>query len=214
MKNSDEIVERTLAALRDAKVPEGLEERVAAKVPVRAAVREDVGFRWREVLGGSVAAGVWWRGALSGAAVAMVVAGLVWMAAGRGHSTEVVVRERVVTVPAASANAMAVKEDVGGPCVSAPRVVRDSAAERRRELVKIARAEMEMSHPAPAMGLTAQERELVQLARNGDAKDLTALDPEMRAKAEAKDAAEFQRFFAEPARGDTAPGAAPSEDNQ
>jgi hypothetical protein len=149
------------------------------------------------------------------AAWAVVVAGLVWMAAGRGSSREVVVRERVVTVPAASAKAVAAKEDVGGgPCVSAPRMVLDSAAERRQQLVKIARAEMEMSHPAPAMGLTAQERELVQLARNGDAKDLTALDPEMRARAEAKDAAEFQRFFAEPARGDAAPAAEMPADNQ
>ena len=66
--------------------------------------------------------------------------------------------------------------------------------------MRVAQAEVEPSHPAPAMGLTAQERELVQLARNGDAKDLAALDPETRAKAEAKDAAEFQRFFAEPVR--------------
>jgi hypothetical protein len=89
--------------------------------------------------------------------------------------------------------------------------MRDSVAARRQELVEVAKAEIEASHPAPAMGLTAQERELVQLARTGDAKDLAALGPEMRAKAEARDAAEFQKFFAEPV--EPAPPA-PEADNQ
>jgi hypothetical protein len=62
------------------------------------------------------------------------------------------------------------------------------------------------------MGLTAQERELVQLARKGDAKELVSLDPEMRAKAEAQDAAEFQKFFAEPPVVDAPP--APKVDNE
>jgi hypothetical protein len=213
MKNSDEAIDRALAALRDAKVPEGLEERIAAKLAVHAAVREGVGFRWRDVFAGTAAAWVWWRGALSGVAVAMVVMGLVWLA-GRSHRAggEVVLRERVVAAPGPTANALVVKEDVRSlPCVSAPRVVRSLGVARKNESVGIARAEVEMSHPAPAMGLTAQERELVQLARNSDAKDLAALDPEMRAKAQARDAAEFQKFFAEPAV--PAPPA-PEADNQ
>ena len=214
MKNSDEAVERALARLREAEAPEGMEGRIAARLAVGAAMRDDVGFRWRDLFAGSAVAGVWWRGALSGVAVAMVVVGALWMAAGRGRSREVVVRERVVAAPSA-ANAVAVKQDVRNvPCVSAPRVARDPAMSRRRELVEIAKAEMEASHPAPAMGLTAQERELVQLARTGDVKDLAALNPEMRAKAEAQDAAEFQKFFAEPVRVEAAPAAEPAADNQ
>jgi hypothetical protein len=146
----------------------------------------------------------------------MLVMGVVWLVGGRLRSSgEVVVRERVVAAPPSSS--LAVKGDVGSvPCVSAPRVVRSSAAARKDELVVVARGETEASHPAPAMALTKQERELVQLARTGDAKDLAALDPEMRARAEAKDAVEFQRFFAEPVRGDAPPAAAaePSVDNE
>ena len=215
MKNSDDVIERALARLREAEVPEGLEERIAARLTAHAAGR--VEFRWRELFAGTAVAGVWWRGALSGVAVAMVVMGAVWLAGRHARSGEVVARERVVAVPSApAARAVAVKEEVrsGEPCVSMPRVVRDSAATRRQELVRIARAEMEVSHPAPAMGLTAQERELVQLARNGDVKDLAALDPEMRARAEAQDAAEFQRFFAEPVRKEAVPAVESSADNQ
>jgi hypothetical protein len=146
--------------------------------------------------------------------MAVVVMGLVWLG-GRSHRAGgEVARERgVVGVPQGVG---AVKEEVWSePCVSAPpRVVRESAAERKRELVGIVRATMAASHPAPPMGLTAQERELVQLSRSSDAKELVTPDPEMRAKAEAQNAAEFQRFFGEPAQGETVPVAVPSVDNQ
>jgi hypothetical protein len=98
------------------------------------------------------------------------------------------------------------------PC-AAPGVVRMKGnVVRTGEGVRVVATEVETSHPAPVMGLTAQERELVRLARTGDAKELVPLDPEMRAKAEAQDAAEFQKFFAEPAVVDTLP--APKVDNE
>ena len=213
MKNSDEAVDRALARLRDAEVPEGLEARVAARLESHAAARDVAGFRWRDLFSGSAAAGVWWRGAVSGVAVAMLVMGLVWMAGHRGRSGagEVVVRERVV---AAVPPALAVKEDVRSvPCASPAGVrVKGTLVARGSEGVRVVATEVEVSHPAPAMGLTAQERELVQLARKGDAKELVALDPEMRAKAEAQDAAEFQKFFAEPVSKDAPP--APKVDNE
>jgi hypothetical protein len=209
MKNSDEAVERALAAMREAEVPEGMEARVVAKLALRAAVRDDAGFRWRDIFAGSAAAGAWWRGAVSGVAVAMLVLGLVWLAGHRGRSSpgQVAVRERVV------APALAVSEDLRSvPCAS-PAVVRvKGTVVRTSEGVRVVATKIETSHPAPAMGLTAQERELVQLARKGDVKELVSLDPEMRAKAEAQDAAEFQKFFAEPVSADAAP--APKVDNE
>ena len=126
MKNSYEAVDRALAGLRDAEVPEGLEARIAARLAARleghAAVRDVAGFRWRDLFSGTAAAGVWWRGAVSGVAVAMLVVGLVWVAGHRGRpgAGEVVVRERGAAVPPA----LAAKQDVRSvPCVS-PRVVR------------------------------------------------------------------------------------------
>jgi hypothetical protein len=196
MKNSDEAVERALAAMREAEVPEGLEGRIAARLAGRAAVRD--------------VAGVWWRGALSGAAVGMLVVGLVWLGLGRGRSRsgEVAVKERVAAV----SPGVVVKEDVRSvPCAGPAGVRVKGNVVRGSEGVRVVATDVEVSHPAPAMGLTAQERELVQLARKGDAKELVSLDPEMRAKAEAQDAAEFQKFFAEPVV-DAAP--APKVDNE
>ncbi len=211
MKNSDEAVERALAAMREAEVPEGLEGRIAARLAARDVVRGDVGFRWREVFAGSAVAGVWWRGALSGVGVAMLVVGFVWLGLGRGHSRsgEVAVKERVAAaVPAG----LAVKEDVRSvPCAGPAGVRVKGNVVRGSEGVRVVATDVEVSHPAPAMGLTAQERELVQLVRKGDVKELAPLNPEMRAKAEAQDAAEFQKFFAEPVV-DTPP--APKVDNE
>jgi hypothetical protein len=48
------------------------------------------------------------------------------------------------------------------------------------------------------MELTAQERELVRLARTVDPKVLAALVPETHAKVEAGDAAQFEKYFADP----------------
>ncbi len=212
MKNFDEAVERALAAMRDAKTPEGMEARIADRLALHAAARDVAGFRWRDIFAGSALAGAWWRGAVSGVAVAMLVVGLVWMAGHRGRSSagQVVVRERVV---AAVPPALAVREDVRSvPCASPGGVRVKGTAVRTSEGVRVVAKEVEVSHPAPAMGLTAQERELVQLARKGDAKELVSLDPEMRAKAEAQDAAEFQKFFAEPVSEDAPP--APKVDNE
>jgi hypothetical protein len=210
MKNSDEAVDRALARLRDAEVPEGLEARIAARLESHTAVRDAAGFRWRDLFSGTAAAGVWWRGAVSGGAVAMLVVGLVWMAGHRGRSGagEVMVRERVAAGPPAAVVGVARVKPCASPGLMG--VAHGVTRVRRDDGVRVASAET--SHPAPAMGLTAQERELVQLARKGDAKELVSLDPEMRAKAEAQDAAEFQKFFAEPVRGEAPP--TPKVDNE
>jgi hypothetical protein len=211
MKNSDEAVERALAAMRDAEAPEGMEARIADRLALHVSARDVAGFRWRDIFAGSALAGAWWRGAVIGVAVATLVLGLVWLAGHRGRSSagQVAVRERVV---AAVPPALAVKEDVRSvPCFS-PGVRVKGVVVRTSEGVRVVATKIETSHPAPAMGLTAQERELVQLARKGDAKELVSLDPEMRAKAEAQDAAEFQKFFAEPPVVDAPP--APKVDNE
>jgi hypothetical protein len=207
--NREDDVERTLAALRDAKTPEGMEARITQRLALHAASRDVAGFQWRDIFAGSALAGVWWRGAVSGVAVAMLVGVLVLLAGHRQVRPGVAVKERVAAAPPG----VAVKQDVRSvPCVSPGGMRVKGTVVRTSEGVRVVATKIETSHPAPALGLTAQERELVQLARKGDAKELVALDPEMRAKAEAQDAAEFQKFFAEPVSADTPP--APKVDNE
>jgi hypothetical protein len=50
----------------------------------------------------------------------------------------------------------------------------------------------------PEPPLTREERELVRVARRGDVNELASLNPEIRERLDAEDAAQFQRFFAEP----------------
>jgi hypothetical protein len=198
--NREDDVERVLAALRDAKTPEGMEARIADRLALHAAAR-GVEFQWRDVFAGSATAGVWWRGAVSGVAVAMLLVGLVWMTGHRRPSAGVkVMQERVAAEPPAAVVGVAQVK----PCATPSRVAVAHGVSRvkRDDGVRVASAET--SHPAPAMGLTAEERELVQLARTGNARDL--------AKAEAQDAAEFRRVFVEPAVVDVPP--APKVNNE
>jgi hypothetical protein len=54
------------------------------------------------------------------------------------------------------------------------------------------------SHPAPELPLTAEERELVHLARTADPQVLATINPETQAKLLTQEAAEFEHFFAPP----------------
>ncbi len=75
--NHDDAIDQTLAALKAAAPPEGMEARILQRLqqPVPAAP-----FRWRELLTGSALATAWWRGALSGAATAMLIVGALLLA--------------------------------------------------------------------------------------------------------------------------------------
>jgi hypothetical protein len=59
-------------------------------------------------------------------------------------------------------------------------------------------ADMQRSHLATGPGLTSQERELVRLVRTTDPKVLATLNSETDAKVEAREEAEFDKFFAPP----------------
>ena len=152
MNNFDEAVERALAALRDAKTPEGMEARIVDRLALHAAVPDVAGFQWRDIFAGSALAGAWWRGAVSGVAVAMLVVGLVWMAGHRGRSNagQVVVQERVV---AAVPPALAVRDDVRSvPCASPGGVRVKGTAVRTSEGVRVVAKEVEVSHPGSRDG--------------------------------------------------------------
>jgi hypothetical protein len=199
----DNAVDKVLAALRDAVPPEGMDARIAQRLEQQAKTAQDAAFRWRDLLAGSALAGAWWRGAISGAATAMLVTGAVLFA---GHllrprtlvpdNVQLAVRETsapAVTPVNASILRAPVSEDRAKPCAT-PSVLRvrtdlppQTAETLRTESYTESTAP---SRPAPAMPLTAQERQLVHLARTADPQEL--------AKLQAEDAAEFAKFFATP----------------
>ncbi len=187
-----ELVEATLAALGRAEAPAGLEARVlrgvqrkVAETPA-AAVRE-----------------VWWRGALTGGAFALLFVG-----AGLFVQHEVRMRTDLVRVVQVQGHRTVAAENVGvaigRPCAGSgavagvvfARVHREAPGRGRSGVLRVETAGR--IAPAPELVLTAEERELVRLAHEADPKQVATLIPEVRAKAEAEDVAQFESFFYQP----------------
>ena len=203
-------VETVLKALGSAQAPEGLEARIAARLvqqtsePVRAG-----GFRWREVLGGGEMAGAWWRGAVvSGAAVAMLAVGVVMAAGhfgrgviGSGEKAGLGVVQQVAPANGAVMQ-VASREDLEDrrlPCVGSSALhVKSGGVAQRPDWLRVEIAGRAQLPKEPA--LTAEERSLVRVVRGGDLRELASLNPEVRERLDAEDAAQFQRFFAQPVR--------------
>jgi hypothetical protein len=217
MKNSDEMIERVLAGLRDADAPDGMERRILDELEERAAARSRQGWRWmrpmwlvaptRPVAARAVACGV----AVAGLLVVLAVPAVRRL----GHAPLSKLQSKASTSPtntsptervAVALNAAAVN-NVGA---SAPghgvRSIETANAQKAslvRALVRgngsndsAAANDMQAaSFPAPPMPLTEQERLLLRIAHRGDPVELALLSPRLRAVEDAEEKAEFQRFF-------------------
>lgn len=186
----DDALDRVLKALGRTQLPEGLEARVAAQLE-----RRTLETRSPEI------AGVWWRGAVSGFAAALLVVGAAMAA---GHFAL-----RQAQVPAEPRTALGRVEPVSG--VIPELVQRDfrrapcgGGGMSRSLNVPVERRNVErlevMGQPEPRFGtaLTTEERSLVRMVQVADVKELAMLNPEVRAQREAEDAAQFQSFFTHP----------------
>jgi hypothetical protein len=183
----EDAVERVLAALGRARVPDGLEARIAQRL------------ERREIVAGPSMMGAWWRGAVTGTAFAMVCVGLVMLVQ---HGLRVRTQRGPIAVRI-GAGAIGTKttaipvEARERPCPSdSLRSVREDHDSGARGKVRI--ASVEWKKPFASAPLTEEERELVRLARTADPRELETLNPEVRAKLEAQEAESFQRFFAAP----------------
>ena len=202
MRNEHEgAIDKVLAAVRNAAAPEGMEARITQRLEQEATAPSGKLF-WRDLFTGSPLAGAWWRGAVSGAAAAMLVGGTV-VFAGHAMRREPAARDQVATHQRAaaptltSAESAPATEDRRKPCASSG-VMRVASIVPAHESEVAATETMAPSHPAPELPLTTQERQLVRLARTADPKQLDTLNPDTQAKLQAQDAAEFEKFFTPP----------------
>jgi hypothetical protein len=210
--NHDEAIDKALAALRHAIPPEGMNARIAqrlAQTPAPAPGRSNL-------FHSSTLTGAWGRGAATGAATAMLAMGLLLLATHllRTRSTptqrpNLTVNKGAATpaiVPVSAslsrpADAQPATGALNSPCVrETPLSLRRTSATPIETQVRADRvAEVTApSHPAPELPLTAEERELVHLARTADPQVLATINPETQAKLLAEEAAEFEHFFAPP----------------
>jgi hypothetical protein len=198
-------LEKVLNALGRAEAPEGLEARVVAGVERRMLAGRGSEVRWLEMFAGPVV-GVWWRGAVSGAAVALLVVGIAAMVEGhfgrasRGGDA----RTAQVVTPSGTPTDVAVlgvarREDSRVPCASSGvmRALGAVPAASRPEQVQSGVEVADQPQTITERTLTAEERNLVRVARSADLQELAMLNPEMRERQAAEEAAQFKSFFAE-----------------
>jgi hypothetical protein len=192
MKNSDELVDRLLAAMRDAEAPEGMKRRVATRLQNHSQatpVRRD----WLRVM----PSWAW------GACVASVIFSMVTVRMNHSKNST----EAPTTVkPAAIVATDAVKAEDSAVTAARPHetILRVTARSTKEEPIvtsvedSLAVSEMMApSQPAPEVPLTEQERLLLQVVRRGDPEELAMLEPEKRAARNEKEKADVKRFFEE-----------------
>jgi len=198
--NHHDAIDEALAALRNATPPEGMEARIADRMQQHASASQHE----------TAAAHAWWRGAVSGAAVATLAMAAVLFAQHHSQAMPQISAHAAAAANAGAVNAAYIKgsptaNDRGTPCAK-PALLRAqlSAAPPRMELTglptpaELRAATIAPSKPAPELPLTAQERELLRLARTADPKQLAAFDEEAQAKLEAQQAEDFDKFFTPP----------------
>jgi hypothetical protein len=186
-RNHDDAIDQTLAALKRAAPPQGMDARILQRLqqPVPAAP-----FRWSDLLTGSALAGAWWRGAVSGAATAMLLFGTLLLAQHGLRARQPVVSQIAATralAPVTLPVAASAPASAGCP----------THAQIHRAWVGSS-ASFAPSRPAPVLPLTAQERALVRLVKTADPRLLASLEPETQARVEAQEAEDFNKFFAPP----------------
>jgi hypothetical protein len=210
MKNSEEMIERVLAGLRDADAPDGMERRILDGLEERATARSRQGRRWmrpvwllapsRPIVAGAVACGI----AVAGLLVVLAVPAV------RRHAPLSKLQSKANTSPTervpVAPNAVAannVRASAPGHDVRSMETANAQKASLVRALVwgngsndsAAVNDTQTASFPAPPMPLTEQERLLLRIAHRGDPVELALLSPRLRAVEDAEEKAEFQRFF-------------------
>jgi hypothetical protein len=193
---------QVLAALRTTTPPPGMETRIAQRLQREDALPAPARSRLQSL----IPSAVWWRGAATGAAFAtLALAALMLLR--HTSSTQspqiypLATSEPSTTAPPSPATEVALSSSQRLPC-AAPTLLpvrRPNSASIPRQLFLTAAAESAApSHPAPALPLTPQERQLVRLVKTTDPAQLAALSPEKRAQEDARESAEFAKFFEPP----------------
>jgi hypothetical protein len=211
--NHDQAVDKVLAALRDAAPPEGMEARIHQHLTQAAALPQLARARLRNMLAGSTLAGAWARGALTGAAFALLAVAAVLLLQHSPRASHVPSQTAAnnsaaphAIAPAATPVSVALTPQPHSvPCAGSRLLHAQVPVSAPSNIYRA--ASFAPSHPAPELPLTAQERALARLAQTVDPKLLAALAPETQARLDAQETDNFNKFFAPP------PAPPPAPDN-
>jgi hypothetical protein len=184
MKHPEEAIERVLAGLRDTEAPAGLERRILSAVENRASRPRQSARVWPVAFGSAFAAII---------VAAAVVAIKHRPSPPPAHASKPPIRQASSSTPLVAATQHQSSRFVPHAPAAPAQGNGDSAAD------SLAMAEMlAPSLPEPPMPLTEQERLLLQMVHAGDPEELASLDSNLQHMLEARDKAEFERFFPTP----------------
>jgi hypothetical protein len=195
MKDTDQLIGKTLAGLRDTEAPAGMERRILETLENQALARSRWG--WPTAFSLRISARpVAYAAALAG----VVVLVLAIPAIHQRRQTSVLSAKAVplAPLPSAPSATLAASVEPQTPTI----VTRPSRRTKPRKLEvadpEEALAVREMnapSRPAPPLPLTAQEKLLVRFVRTRTPEQLAAIDPAKWAAHDEQERAEFDRFF-------------------
>jgi hypothetical protein len=180
MRNSEETIEMIMAGLRDAEASPGMEGRILASVEARASERRVATPRWA------------WAMAMAGVAAALLFIAI--LSIHRHGQPPAQAQQHVLpaeTARDAQPATLLSQKPIEFNKAVAPR--RTGARIRSEEAVLLSDLHTP-SHPAPEAPLTQEEKLLLRVVHKGDPQVIAMLDPEERARQEAKSEAEFQKF--------------------
>lgn len=201
----DDAVDKILAALRNAVPPEGMETRIVQRLANHASSVPTPARHWHAGLAGSTSTGAWWRGAIAGAAAATLAICAVLLVQHRARTTPIPAQTAAgsnATTPfSPSPHVTPTSQSRTIPCAHTTVFRVDTSLPVKSQEDLHAQADGEStapSRPAPELPMTSQERSLARLAHTADPRELASLSPEIQARREAEDAAEFRKFFTPP----------------
>ncbi|HMG03305.1 MAG TPA: hypothetical protein VK596_09240 [Edaphobacter sp.] len=185
--NPDHNIDRVLNALRDATPPANMERRILNLLEAEAhkpprPIRPRLQNLW-------IAAAV--------CCAALVVTALIGTLTMRHHNAPAIARTTPAETSNASRSSTATIANTPTPHSHSATAPRSTIQPR---LIQVAQSEAadQISHPAPPIPLTEQERILLRFARHGRTDDLAQISNDRKAAKEERDAAEFQAFFEPP----------------
>ena len=191
----EQAIDKALAALRQARPPEGIEARIERRLQQHqhtSALRPG----WSGILRGSTLGGAWFRGAFSGACVAVAVVA-VFLSLHRSTPAP-----QSSSAPIAYSSGFTqtfprlVLERHSAPCTPALQQAQAAPAPHPTEIARGALPEH--YHQPLDLPLTRQERDLVRLVHIAGPQQLARLNSESQERAEAQEADTFRNFFAPP----------------
>jgi hypothetical protein len=202
--NPDHIIDRVLQGLRDAKPPLGMDRRILnireAEGSLKGVIPSEAKrSRGTPAFQNAIRAGLLRWIPVATAAAFFVAAIIVFATRHHKHPDTVSIASPIhqATPPTPAPSAFTAQPIQAHHTIPAHAKQISTQIETPSQPTQDAN-DAQLSHPAPPIPPTEQERLLLRYARRGNTNDLAQISNEKRADRDQKDAADFQAFFTPP----------------